>query len=91
MSPTDPPFRSVFDCNVLLQAMANPNGPAGACLSAVRIGHVRLFLSRSILSEFVDVASRAALVRKPALSPVRTGAFIEVLTPVQLLQRVRKA
>ena len=32
MKPTDPPVRSVFDCNVFLQAMANPAGPAGLAL-----------------------------------------------------------
>ena len=27
MSTVDTPIRAVFDCNVLLQAMANPAGP----------------------------------------------------------------
>ena len=62
MKPTDPPVRSVFDCNVFLQAMANPARPAGACFSEVQAGRISLFVSRSILAELAEVASRTVLV-----------------------------
>jgi predicted nucleic acid-binding protein len=45
MTSPNPPIRSVFDCNVFLQAMANPIGPAGACLAHVKAGRVELFVS----------------------------------------------
>ena len=77
MKPTDPPVRSVFDCNVFLQAMANPAGPAGACFSEVQSGRISLFVSRSILAELAEVASRPVLARKLNLSAARTDAFVE--------------
>lgn len=79
MSMIDLPIRSVFDCNVHLQAMANPSGPAGACLDQVRAGSIILFLSAPILAELVEVASRPILVRKLSLSPAKTRAFVEEL------------
>jgi hypothetical protein len=48
MNTNEPPIRSVFDCNVLLQAMANATGPAGACLDYVREGAIVLFVSQPI-------------------------------------------
>jgi putative PIN family toxin of toxin-antitoxin system len=79
MSMIDAPVRSVFDCNVHLQAMANPTGPAGACLDLVHAGHIALFVSRPILAELIEVAGRPVLVRKLNLSPSRTQAFIDDL------------
>ena len=49
---------AVFDCVVLLQAAANPEGAAGACLAFVESGHVNLFLSPAILDEARDVFTR---------------------------------
>ena len=82
MTATNPPVRSVFDCNVLLQAMANPNGPAGACIAEVKAGRIQLFVSLAILSELTEVAARPVLVRKLALSAARTLAFVDDLTAI---------
>jgi putative PIN family toxin of toxin-antitoxin system len=79
MALDDVPTKSVFDCNVFLQAMANPNRPAGACLSEVRSGRIALFLSQPILAEFMEVTSRPVLTRKLALTVNRTSAFVEDL------------
>ena len=85
MTPIDEPVRSVFDCNVLLQAMANPNGPAGACLNGVRSGRVHLILSRPVLAELVEVAARPVLARKLAVSPARTDAFVDELLAISTM------
>ena len=85
MSTIDVPIRSVFDCNVLLQAMVNPIGPAGACLDRVRRGQITLFLSGPILSELIEVTARPVLIRKFALSLTRTTAFIEELLAYSVL------
>ena len=61
MGLIDIPVRAVFDGNVLLQAMANPNGPAGACFSEVRTGMV----SVDFISHFnaIDVLTPIQLLR----------------------------
>ena len=74
MTATNPPVRSVFDCNVLLQAMANPNGPAGACIAEVKADRIQLFISPAIFSELTEVAARfwfaSSLYRPHARSPL---------------------
>jgi|WetSurMetagenome_2_1015567.scaffolds.fasta_scaffold1103792_1 uncharacterized protein len=42
----------VCDCNVLLQAMSRPDGPARRCLRLVTENQITLFLSRATLREF---------------------------------------
>jgi predicted nucleic acid-binding protein len=56
--------RAVFDCVVLLQAAGRPDGPAGACLQAVRDGRLELFLSPDILAEVRDVLTRPRTLRR---------------------------
>jgi predicted nucleic acid-binding protein len=39
-------LRVVFDCNVFLQALANPDGPAGQCLEFALTGKATLMFPR---------------------------------------------
>ena len=48
------PIRTVFDCNIFLQAMANRSGPAGAVLDAVRAG-TSLCLSARLFSQSLQM------------------------------------
>lgn len=64
----------VFDCNVFLQALVNPNGPAGRCKQLVNRGEVELFVSEAVLAEMADVLSRP---RTRKLAPALTIAVIE--------------
>jgi len=78
MSPTTPAIlKVVFDCNVFLQALVNPNGPAGRCKKLVDRGEVELFVSEEVLAEVAEVLSRPR-TRKlaPALSIEVIEAFI---------------
>jgi putative PIN family toxin of toxin-antitoxin system len=69
--------RAVFDCVVLLQAAGRPDGPAGACLRAVRDGRLELFLSPDILAEVRDVLTRPRVLRKfPALTPEAVEVYL---------------
>lgn len=46
MSPTTPAIpKVVFDCNVFLQAVVNPNGPSGRCKQLVDRGAIELYVS----------------------------------------------
>lgn len=61
--------RVVFDCNVLLQALASPHGPSGHCLAAVIAGRLTLVVSPPILQEFAEVALRPRVAQKLAITP----------------------
>lgn len=52
---SDPSPNVVYDCNVFVQALINPSGPAGACLSKVRSREVRLFVSPYVLQEVREI------------------------------------
>ena len=80
MYPTVP--RVVFDCNVFLQALVNPHGPAGQCKQLVDRGEVELFVSAEVLAEVSEVLSRPR-VRK--LAPDLTVEVIEAfITDIRL-------
>jgi putative PIN family toxin of toxin-antitoxin system len=79
MDSTDPltptvTLKVVFDCNVFLQAVVNPNGPAGQCKQLVDTGAVELFVSEEVLAEVAEVLSRPR-IRK--LAPALTIEIIE--------------
>jgi putative PIN family toxin of toxin-antitoxin system len=68
---------AVFDCVVLLQAAANPFGPAGACLAFVETGDVNLFLSAAVLEEARDVFLRPATRKRfPQLTDEKVDRFL---------------
>lgn len=70
--------RAVYDCMVYLQAAMSVRGPAARCLDAAEAGHVRVFVSESVLSEIVDVLGRPALQRRRShLTPAFIAAFAE--------------
>lgn len=72
----------VFDCNVFLQALVNPSGPAGRCKRLVDRGAVELFVSEEVLAEVAEVLSRPR-IRK--LTPALTIEVIEAfITDVRL-------
>ena len=51
-------LRAVFDCNIFIQALLNPNSVAAKCLDAVRRGKAELFISKDTLAEIGDVVLR---------------------------------
>src|SRR5947209_8788670 len=71
---------AVFDTMVLLQAAANPGGPAGACLRMVTEGRIVLLLSAEGLAELEDVLGRGRIRRKfPLLTAERVEVFLRGL------------
>lgn len=83
------PIRAVFDCNVLLQALANPAGPAGACLDAVRANEVLLFASQPLLAELRDVAARPRVATKLRITAAGINAFLaEITRRATLIEKV---
>ena len=71
--------RVVFDCNVFLQALANPVGPAGRCVELAISGKVALYISPHILDEIREVTSQPKLIAKFRLRPDRVAALLDNL------------
>jgi putative PIN family toxin of toxin-antitoxin system len=72
-------MRVVFDCNIFLQALASPDGPAGRCVQLAIEGKVSLFLSPAVLEELRDVASRPRVIAKLGLVADRVEQFLEAV------------
>ena len=71
----------VFDCNIFLQALLKPNGPAGACKHLVDEGAITLFVSPQVLSEVAEVLARPRIRHlAPALTLSRIEAFFKNIT-----------
>ena len=71
--------RVVFDCNILLQGLASPNGPSGQCVQLAFEGKVSLFVSPVVLEELRDVANRPRVVERLGLDPGRVEDFLEAV------------
>jgi putative PIN family toxin of toxin-antitoxin system len=71
--------RVVFDCNVFLQGLAAPEGPAGQCVEFALGGKVSLFISPSVLDELREITSRLSVIAKLHLIAERVEAFIEAI------------
>jgi putative PIN family toxin of toxin-antitoxin system len=81
--------RVVFDCNVLVQALISPLGPASACLSVAKQGEVDLFVSQYLIDEVRRVSGRDRLSLRFKLTPERVEKFVEkVLEIAQMVDHV---
>jgi putative PIN family toxin of toxin-antitoxin system len=78
-------LKVVFDCNIYLQALAKPNGPAGRCMSLVFEARLLLYMSAKVFDEIRDVTSRAELVTKFRLRPERVQSLLENLPKVAVV------
>lgn len=70
--------RAVFDCNIYLQALVNPQGAAGRCKQLLDDGKIEVFVSAAVLSEVAEVLTRPVVQRlAPALTRAAVQAFID--------------
>lgn len=69
----------VFDCNVFVQALANPVGAAGRCVELALQGKVTLFISTQILDEIRRVVAYPKTRTKLKLRDDRIDALLENL------------
>jgi putative PIN family toxin of toxin-antitoxin system len=73
-------IHAVFDTVTLLQAAANPAGPAGGCLRLVTENTVTLHMSADGFAELEDVLSRPKLRKKfPLLTDENVAGFVQGL------------
>ena len=70
----------VFDSTTLLQAATNRQGPAGACLTFVDEGRVKLFISAALLEEVREVLHRPEFRKAfPKLTDEHVQDFLDHL------------
>ena len=62
-SQISPRERVVFDCNIFLQFLLNPHGPAGRCMRIALDGHVELLISEPILIELRELPLKSVATK----------------------------
>ncbi|MFN0278528.1 MAG: putative toxin-antitoxin system toxin component, PIN family [Pyrinomonadaceae bacterium] len=79
---------AVFDCNVFIQSLLNPNGGAADCLELERNRVIVLFVSTETINEFRDVIFRPHLsTLLPDLSVSQIESLIEDILTFSNLRR----
>jgi len=78
-------LKVVFDCNVFLQALANPLGPAGQCVAMAFTGEVALYISPVVLDEIRRVTAYPKLVVRFNLRPDRVAALLANLPKIGVI------
>ena len=80
----------IFDCNIYLQALLNPNSPASACLALVHTGRVAACLSAQILDEISEVLSRPFVFNLlPHATPEMIQAFLsDIIAASSLIRHI---
>jgi putative PIN family toxin of toxin-antitoxin system len=69
---------AVFDCNIFLQALLNPESIASKCLDLVKSGNVFLFVSEESLTEVREVFFRPNILAKlPDANEEQIAGFID--------------
>ena len=81
----------VFDCNVLVQAAARPEGPVAACLKLLDENRILVYVSRATITELKTVFAypsvRAAF---PGLTDAEVTRFLDrLIYRAHLVRRVR--
>ncbi|HTW93947.1 MAG TPA: putative toxin-antitoxin system toxin component, PIN family [Tepidisphaeraceae bacterium] len=70
--------RVVFDCNVVVQAIANDTGPSGQAVGLLDKNRIRVFTSRAALKELRLVLNYPTVRQKlPGLDDARIEAFMQ--------------
>ena len=77
MTPNPP--RVVFNCNVYLQAMISPNGPAARCLELARQGAMKVVVSDYVLAEIRDLPNDHKVAAKFQLTVEKAERFVVAL------------
>lgn len=70
----DPP-RVVFDCVIFAQALINPKGPAGECVSAAERGECLQHLSAFLIQEIRELPTK--LTPRLGVTPERVESLIK--------------
>jgi uncharacterized protein len=82
-------FWAVFDCNIFVQVLLNPDSTAAKCFDLVRNDKILLFVSKDTLNEIRDVVLRPnILARLPDAKPEHIEAFIEEIFELSMLEKV---
>jgi putative PIN family toxin of toxin-antitoxin system len=76
--------KAVYDCNIYLQALSNPLGPAGQCVQEALQRRVILFVDDLVLASLQEVASRAEIAQKLRILSSRVVELVDDLRRVAI-------
>ncbi|MFQ5495585.1 MAG: putative toxin-antitoxin system toxin component, PIN family [Phycisphaerae bacterium] len=80
--------RVVFDCNVFLQALISPGGPAGRCVTMSFQRKVALFCTTQIIQELRETASDPRIrARFTRLTDATLAALVENIERIAVFLR----
>jgi uncharacterized protein len=80
---------AVFDCNIYVQTLLNPNSTAAKCFDLVKNDKVLLFVSKDTLNEFRNVILRPnILARLPDATAGQIEAFIEEIIELAVFEKI---
>lgn len=82
-------LRVVFDCGVLIQALAFPLGPSGRCVRGVTADAFELVMPACVWREFQVVTSRPRVMARFQLTPEKVSRFVADLVPLSVTVDVR--
>lgn len=68
---------AVFDCTIFAQALINPAGPAGKCITIAQKGEVQLFVSGYCVQEIRELPGKLPI--RLGITQLRVDRFIQEL------------
>lgn len=82
--------KCVFDCNILLQFLLNPSGPAGRCVKTTLDGNLELLLSAPVLSELRELPEKAIAIKNGLDDAAITRFIVSLLQNATFLEDVNE-
>lgn len=80
--------RVVYDCNIYVQTLLNPNGPAAACIQQALNQNVSLFLSEPLLAEIRDTPNKPTPARLGVTADKTEALIASVLKVATIITSV---
>jgi putative PIN family toxin of toxin-antitoxin system len=87
-SSSSAPDRIVFDCNIFLQFLLNPNGPAGRCISLALARQVELLLSEPVLTELRELPEKPVAIKYGIDDQIISRFILSLLQQAVYLENV---
>ena len=81
--------KCVFDCNIYLQFLLNPHGPAGRCVQIALDGKLELLLSEPVLAELRELPEKGIAIKNGIDDEMITRFISSLLQKSTFLDSIR--
>jgi putative PIN family toxin of toxin-antitoxin system len=71
-------MKTIFDCNIFVQALINPAGPAGACVQLALDGQITLFVADFVIAELRGIPQKP-ISAKLGITPKLVEDLVQLL------------